>query len=457
MKVLVVDDERKMGVILRGALEDEGHDVTTHERSQDALTSLEVEPFDLMITDLKMAPPDGLELLRLSREKRPHTAVILMTAYATAQTAVEAMKAGAYDYLVKPFELDELRIRVNKLERERELGENVRILERENELLKQETGSTLRLGNLIGKSAVTRDVFELTGKVATTDATVLIYGESGTGKSLLARAIHAASARADGPLVTVNCGALPENLLESELFGHEKGAFTGAVAKKLGRFATADGGTVFLDEIGEMSAPVQVKLLQVLENREFYPVGSESPVSVDVRVVAATNRNLEEAIAEGDFREDLFYRLNVFPIPVPPLRARKEDIALLLDHFLTRYRRSFEDLTEEARMALLEYSYPGNIRELENLVERAAILAGRDPIERRHFPSLDRPAPRAGGKDRSIVPEIPDDGLSLTELEKELILKAMEKAGGNKTQAAKLLGLTRRTLYSRLERYGLSV
>jgi two-component system NtrC family response regulator len=457
MKVLVVDDERKMGVILSGALGDDGHEVITHERSKDALTSLDQEPFDLMITDLKMAPPDGLELLRYARERRPHTAVILMTAYATAQTAVEAMKAGAYDYLVKPFELDELRLRIKKLQRERELGENVRLLTRENELLKREAGSTLRLGNMIGKSLVIRDVFELTEKVANTDSTVLIRGDSGTGKSLLARAVHAASSRSEGPFVTVNCGALPENLLESELFGHEKGAFTGAVAKKVGRFATAEGGTIFLDEIGEMSSPLQVKLLQVLEDKAFYPVGSDTPVSVDVRVIAATNRNLEDAIAEGEFREDLFYRLNVFPIPVPPIRARKEDIPLLLDHFLSRYNRTPGDLTEEAKAALLQYPYPGNVRELENMVERAMILAGDEPIDRRHFPSLEQIPRTAVGEVGSLVPEIPDEGLSLTELEKDLILKALEKAGGNKTQAAKLLGLTRRTLYSRLERYGLSV
>lgn len=455
MKVLVVDDERKMGVILKGALEDDGHEVTTHERSKDAMASLGQEPFDLLITDLKMAPPDGLELLKHTRETLPHTEVILMTAYATAQTAVDAMKAGAYDYLIKPFELDELRLRVKKLERERELGENVRLLEQENQLLKQEASSPLRLGNLIGKSSVIRDVFDLAEKVASTDATVLIRGESGTGKSLFARAIHQASPRAGNPFVTVNCGALPESLLESELFGHEKGAFTGAVGKRLGRFASAQGGTIFLDEIGEMSSSLQVKLLQVLEEGEYYPVGSEAPSSADARVLAATNRDLEEAIAEGDFREDLFYRLNVFPIAVPPLRARKQDIPVLLDHFLGRYDRTAADLTEAARAALLEYPFHGNVRELENMVERACILAGQGPVDRSHFPSLDQS--RSRDSRHSGVPEIPDEGLSLTELEKELILQALEKAGGNKTRAAKLLGLTRRTLYSRLERHGLSV
>jgi DNA-binding NtrC family response regulator len=458
MKVIVVDDERKMGVILKGALQDDGHEVTTFERSRDALAALKENPFDLLVTDLKMAPPDGLELLGHARKIRPDMAVILMTAYATAQTAVQAMKAGAYDYLIKPFELDELRLRIEKLQNERRLGEDVRLLARENALLREEAGSALRLGDLIGKSTIIRDVFELGEKVAGTDATVLVRGESGTGKSLLARAIHAASPRSDGPFVTVNCGALPESLLESELFGHEKGAFTGAVSQKRGRFVAADGGTIFLDEIGEMSAALQVKLLHVLEDKEFNPVGSDRPVAVDVRVIAATNRSLEDAIAEGDFREDLFYRLNVFPIAIPPLRARREDIPLLLDHFLSRFSRSFLDLSAEARAALLEYRFPGNVRELENMVERAVILASGETITYRHFPALEGRG--AAGPDRTegaLVPEIPEDGLSLSALEKELILKALEKAGGNKTQAAKLLGLTRRTLYSRLERHGLAI
>jgi DNA-binding NtrC family response regulator len=458
MKVLVVDDERKMGVILKGALEDEGHEVTALEKSAEAARLLEREAFDLVITDLKMAPPDGLELLRHARGIRADQAVILMTAYATAQTAVEAMRAGAYDYLIKPFELDELRLRVKKLDRERALGEDMRLLERENALLKRVSGATARLDRLIGRSAAMRDVFELAEKVAGTDATVLVRGDSGTGKSLLARAIHAASPRAAGPFITVNCGALPESLLESELFGHEKGSFTGAVGRKQGRFVTAEGGTIFLDEIGEMSPALQVKLLQVLEEKQFYPVGGERPVTADVRIIAATNRDLEEAIGEGEFREDLFYRLNVFPIAIPPLAARREDIPALLELFLSRFGRKPEELTEESRAALLAYSYPGNVRELENLVERAAILGGPGTIERRHFPALDRPAPRPGAAAPApaAAPEIPEEGLSLENLEKELILKALEKAGGNKTQAARLLGLTRRTLYSRLERHGLS-
>ncbi len=456
MKILVVDDERKMGVILRGALEDSGHAVTALEKSRDAEELLGREPFDLLVTDLKMAPPDGLTLLKRAREARPGMAVILMTAYATAQTAVEAMKAGAYDYLVKPFELDELRLRVKKLERELELGEDVRALERENALLKREAGAALRLDRMIGRSAVMRDVFELAEKVAGTDATVLVRGESGTGKSLLARAIHRSSPRAGGPFVIVNCGALPENLLESELFGHEKGAFTGAVARKPGRFLTAVGGTLFLDEIGEMSPALQVKLLQVLEEKQFYAVGSDHPTEVDVRIIAATNRELEDAIEEGGFREDLFYRLNVFPIAVPPLRARREDIPVLLDHFLSRFGRTFGDLAADARESLLDYPFPGNVREMENLVERAAILAGSATIEKRHFPALGTRRPPSGASGGVAAPEIPDEGLHLEDLEKELILKALEKAGGNKTQAARLLGLTRRTLYSRLERYGLS-
>jgi two-component system NtrC family response regulator len=374
-----------------------------------------------------------------------------MTAYASAETAVEAMRLGAADYLIKPFQLDELRLRVRKLAEARDLGESVRLLERENELLKREADAA-RLDRMIGRSRSIREVFDLAERVAATGATVLVRGESGTGKSLLARAVHRASPRSGAPFVTVNCGALPENLLESELFGHEKGAFTGAVAAKQGRFRTAEGGTVFLDEIGEMSAPLQVKLLQVLEEGVFTPVGSDRPVAVDVRVIAATNRDLEEAIAEGEFREDLFYRLNVFPIAVPPLRARPEDVTLLLDHFLARFGRAPDDLTPAARERLLAHRFPGNVRELENLVERAVILAGSDPIDAPHFPALDRVRVSEGA---FAVPEIPDEGLSLESLEKELILKALEKAGGNKTRAAALLGLTRRTLYSRLEKHGL--
>jgi DNA-binding NtrC family response regulator len=458
MRVLVVDDERKMGVILLDALREAGHEAVALSSSREALETLEKEGFDLLVTDLKMAPPDGLELLRRAREMHPGMAVILMTAYASAQTAVEAMKAGAYDYLIKPFELDELRLRIRKLERERDLGDSVRALERENALLKEAVGSTLRLGQVIGKSPLMRDVLELAEKVAATDATVLIRGESGTGKSLLARAIHGASPRAGGPLVTVNCGALPESLLESELFGHEKGAFTGAVGGKRGRFATADGGTIFLDEVGEMTPALQVKLLQVLEDRTFFPVGGERAVEVDVRVLAATNRDLESAMEEGEFREDLFYRLNVFPLPVPPLRAHKEDLPLLLDHLLARWARKASDLDEQARAALLAYEFPGNVRELENLLERAVILAGAGPIQRSHLPGLDRaPSPRGGGPGGRAAIPIPEGGLSLEEVEKDLILQALEKAGGNKTRAAQLLGLTRRTLYSRMERYGLSL
>jgi DNA-binding NtrC family response regulator len=455
MKILLVDDERKMGVILKGALEDEGHTVQVEERSKDALLRLESEPFDLLITDLRMAPPDGLELLRRARAKRPDMAVILMTAYATAQTAVEAMKSGAYDYLIKPFELDEIRLRVHKLARERDLSENVRLLRHENELLRREVGAPARLGRLLGKSAVMRDVLDLAEKVAATDATVLLLGESGTGKSLLARGIHEASPRAPGPFVIVNCGALPENLLESELFGHEKGAFTGAVAAKRGRFLAAQQGTILLDEIGDMSAALQVKLLHVLEDKQFYAVGSDRPTTVDVRVIAATNRNLEESMAEGQFREDLFYRLNVFPIPVPPLRSRREDLTLLLDHFLTRFGHAVSDLTPAAREALFAYGFPGNVRELENMVERAAILAGAGPIDRSHFPALVEPR-AASPAGRPPVLKIPEEGLSLVALEKELILQALEITGGNKSQAARLLGLTRRTLYSRLERHGLA-
>jgi two-component system NtrC family response regulator len=395
-----------------------------------------------------------------------------MTAYGSDRIARRAlMEDGASDYLVKPIELREVRHAVERIDERRRLAAERDALREENEVLRAGAEGRGRLGDVIGRSPLMQEVFALASKVARTDATVLLRGESGTGKDRIARAIHSESARSRAPFVKVNCGALPETLLESELFGHEKGAFTGAVKEKPGRFATASPGTIFLDEIGEVSPAIQVKLLQVLEEKRFVRVGGNQTLECDVRIVAATNRNLEEAIRGGDFREDLFYRLNVFPIHIPPLRERAEDLPLLVEHFLARLGRKTGDVDPSAMALLLDYSYPGNIREMENLLERATIIAGGGRILREHFPAImasgtgasASPGPQGAGPSAGVAPapgggftvELPAEGLKLEDLEKRLIERALERSQGNKSLAARLLGLTRRTLYSRLEKHGM--
>jgi two-component system response regulator AtoC len=452
MKILVVDDEHKMGVILSGALRDRGHDVTTATGGREALSLLEAARFDLVLTDLKMAPPDGMAVLEETRQRWPATEVMLMTAYASAPTAVRAMQLGARDYLVKPFELEELHHRIDNLARSKNLADQVRTLKTENAMLSARVQVQMSFEGLIGRSPAMREVFELAEAVAETDSTVLIQGETGTGKGLLARAIHERSARRDGPFIKVNCGALPENLLESELFGHEKGAFTGAVMKRQGRFLAAQGGSLLLDEVGEMSMPLQVKLLQVIEEKTFMPVGGDRPVTADVRILAATHRDLQAMVASADFRQDLFFRLNVFPILLPPLRDRRSDIPLLIDDAIGRIGRDPADLVPAARELLTAYAYPGNVRELENLVERAAILSRGGPIRPEHFPGI---TPTSRTAPNRLGLEIPEEGIDLEELEKDLIRMALERTGGNKSRAARLLGLTRRTLYSRMEKHGI--
>jgi len=446
MRVLVVDDEVRNAELTALELGDAGHDTAFVNGSRAALERMEQGPFDAVVTDLRMAPPDGLALLGEIRKRWPDTTVVLMTAYASMDTARRALREGAYDYVDKEGEFrEELKTILERAARERRLaGENERL-----------SGAVERLqkgvAEVIGESAPVRAALELARKVAVTDSTVLLRGESGTGKDLFARAIHFASRRAGGPWVKVNCGAIAEALLESELFGHEKGAFTGAVRQKPGRFEDASGGTIFLDEIGELPMPLQVKLLQVIEEKTFHRVGGNQPITVDVRILAATNRDLEAMVHEKAFREDLFFRLNVFPIPLPPLRERAGDVARLAGYFLRRHGSSEDQITAEAMEALAAYGWPGNVRELEHTLERALILAGSDPIDVPHL-SFSRPALRA---EHAWIPEIPADGLSLETLERELIVKALERAAGNKSQAARLLGLTRRTLYSRMERHGL--
>jgi two-component system NtrC family response regulator len=438
-KILVVDDEIKMCVILEGMLKEKGHQVTAVQDGRKAQNLVADQEYDLVITDLKMTPVDGLELLGNIKRANPETEVVLMTAYASVQTAIAAMKRGAYDYIIKPFDLEEMGLLVEKIVEKRRL-----IME--NRQLREDISSGGGREMVVGSSPGMRQVMSLVKKVAPSDVTVLIRGESGTGKELVAEAIHRHSRRAAASLVVVNCAALTETLLESELFGHEKGAFTGAIKKKLGRFELAQGGTIFLDEIGDITATLQAKLLRVLQEKRFNRVGGTETISVDIRLIAATNRDLEGAIREGHFREDLYYRLSVFPIIIPPLRERREDIYALVDFFLKKRGRSLGDIEKNALQQLNDYHWPGNVRELENVIERAVILAGASSIGTSHLPFLSaRPSPRTSS----------DSGLNLEQLERESILRALQQTGGNKAEAARLLGITRRALYSRMERLGL--
>jgi DNA-binding NtrC family response regulator len=447
-RVLVVDDEKKMTMILKGALEEDGHAVDTAHSGRDAFSALKGgEAYDLVLTDLKMSPIDGLELLRGIKSSHPGTEVVLMTAYADAKTAVEAMKGGAYDYVVKPFHLDEIKLMATKIMERRDLL-------KENISLREELGETQGLSSIVGTSAAMQQVFGLASKVAATDATVLVTGESGTGKDLLARAIHFHSPRGDKLFMKVSCGAVPETLLESELFGHEKGAFTGAHMFKQGRFAAAGGGTVFLDEIGELPAGTQVKLLQVLQEKSFTRLGGTATTTVDVRLIAATNRDLEKAMKDGDFREDLFYRLNVFPIHMPALRDRPDDVPLLIEIILKRHGHPPDKISPDVAAALSLHSFPGNVRELENLLERALILAGEGRVTAQHFPTL--PGAAAGSQGSGSSSE-ERTAMSLAGLERDMIMKAIESAAGNKSQAARLLGITRRALYSKMETHGIPI
>jgi DNA-binding NtrC family response regulator len=446
VKVLVVDDEVKNAELTAGELRDAGFETEFVNGGAAALKRLGEVRFDAVVTDLRMAPPDGFTLLTQVRERWPEMIVIVMTAYAGLETARRALKQGAWDYIEKEGDFAEV---IALALRD---AEEQQALRRENEQLSAAVESLRREAlPVVGEAPATLRALDLARKVAVTDSTVLLRGESGTGKDLFARTIHALSRRAAGPWVKVNCGALPETLLESELFGHEKGAFTGAIRQKPGRFEDAHGGTIFLDEIGELPPPLQVKLLQAIEEKTFLRVGGNQPITVDARIVTATNRPLEEMVRERTFREDLFFRLNVFPIVLPPLRERPGDVPKLADHILRRHGASSEKLTADALRDLSAYTFPGNVRELEHTLERALILAGPDPVTPAHL-TFARPEP-AGAP--AWVPEIPEEGLSLEDLERELILKALDRADGNKSRAARLLGLTRRTLYSRMEKHGL--
>jgi two-component system response regulator PilR (NtrC family) len=450
-RILVVDDERSMQEFLEICFRREGYDVATAGDVDSGLALLEADDFDVAISDLQMPGRSGLELLRAVREISPETAVILITAFGTTETAIAAMKEGAYDYVTKPFKVDEIRLVVEKaLEK--------KLLASENRRLRSELQSQLRQRELIGTSSAMHRIYELVNQVAETRTNVLLAGESGTGKELVARAIHARSDRRDRTFVAINCGAIPENLLESELFGHVKGAFTGAFQGKEGLFETADGGTLLLDEVGELPAALQVKLLRVLQERTIRRVGGTSDRRVDVRILAATNRRLEEEVAAGRFREDLYYRLNVIQIALPPLRERLEDVPLLVQHFVDKYSRELgkpiREVREDALRRLLSHSYPGNVRELENLIERAVALSKDGVIgEEALPPQLLRP-PEPVATERVSLAGVDLEAL-VNEYERGLLLEALRRSRGVKKRAAQLLGISFRSFRYRLEKLGL--
>ena len=445
MKILVVDDEPAQRELVSGFLARHAFEVTTARDGAEALERFRSEPADLILTDQKMPGLSGLELLAAARAVTPEVAVIVMTAYGTIEDAVAAIKAGATDYLTKPLNLDELLHRIGQVrDRQRLLGEN-----RELRAALQERH---RVEGVIGESGRMQEVLSLVRRVAASDATVLIRGESGTGKELIAKAIHYASRRAAGPLVRVNCAALPETLLEPELFGHEKGAFTGAQAARRGRFELAHGGSLFLDEIGDLPLHLQVKLLRVLQEREIERVGSSHPIQVDVRLLAATHRDLEALVKAGTFRDDLYYRINVVTLAVPPLRERREDIPLLLDHFLVKFARAngktIRGFTREARDTLLRYDYPGNVRELENLMERAVVLTRDEVIGLADLPLSVRETEPESGEATGLPAAV--EGL-----ERRMIRDALAYADGVQTRAAEALGISERVLRYKLRKYGL--
>jgi two-component system, NtrC family, response regulator PilR len=454
--VLVVDDERSMREFLAICLRREGHQVSVAESGERALEHLGESPVDIVVTDLKMpGRVDGLGLLRGIRERGLDTEVIVVTAFATPETAIAAMKQGAYDYLTKPFKVDEINAVIDRALEKRALVEA-------NTALREKVTGRYRLASLLGRSPQMQRLFELIGKIHSTRTSILVTGESGTGKELVARALHSEGNRAGKPFVAVNCGAIPEELMESELFGHRRGSFTGAVADKAGLFQQADGGILFLDEIGELSLGLQVKLLRALQERKVKPIGDTAETEVDVRVVAATNRELEEEVARGGFRSDLYYRLNVIEVRLPPLRQRREDIPLLIDHFVRRYaveqEKRLAGVTGEAMKVLQSYDYPGNVRELENIVEHAVTMASGPRIDVGDLPRL-RQTVAPGASDGAEV-AIPDEGFdldrALADYERAIVLRALEQSGGVRKRAARLLGITFRSLRYRLAKLGLA-
>ncbi|MEK7370388.1 MAG: Fis family transcriptional regulator [Candidatus Rokubacteria bacterium GWC2_70_24] len=452
-RVLVVDDEKSMRELLAITLERQGYEVSVAEDGEVAIEAVRRDGFDVIITDLRMPNADGLQVLRAAKEHTPETVVIVITAVGSTETAVEAMKLGAYDYITKPFKLDEIHLIIRRaLERKRLRDENL--------YLRKQLETQHRFDNIVGKSARMAEIFDTIRKIADSPSTVMVSGESGTGKELVARAIHFNSQRRTKPFVSVNCGAIPEALMESELFGHVKGAFTGAVANKVGLFSAAEAGTLFLDEITEIPTLLQVKLLRAIQEREVRRVGDTRDLKVDVRLIAASNRELEQAVSEGVLREDLFYRLNVIPIHLPPLRERREDIALLVAHFLQKFGRQLNKdvrgVTPEALAILERYHWPGNIRELENVLERAIVLGGGEVLGADALPeSVRRERPM-----KALEVELPEDGMdleaTLDALERRYLQRALDRSGGVQTKAAELLRMTFRQFRYKLQKHNMA-
>jgi len=455
-KILLIEDDETMRDGMSQVLKRAGHDVVCVSNGFDGIKSLSKEKFDLVITDFKMEGMDGMEVLEKVKSIDENIEVLMITAYGTIDMAVEAMRKGAFDYVTKPFSPKEFIIRVEKAIKFRDAKKTEARLDEENKYLRHELDIQYNFGEIVGASEKMKAVFEMVEKIAKSDSAVMIYGESGTGKEMVARAIHFHSNRKDNSFVKVNCGALAEGVLESELFGHEKGSFTGAIRRKLGRFELADKGTIFLDEIGDIPTGTQIKLLRVLQEKEFERVGGEETISVDVRVIAATNKDLRIMVEEGKFREDLFYRLQVIPIELPPLRERKEDIPMLIEHFLEKKSRQLNKkpprVNEMALKELTNYYWPGNVRELENLMERAVVLCEGEEIGLKDLSML------LGNTNKSSL-NLSREDLSLDEaledLERQLIERALEKAKGVKTEAARILGLKTSALYYKLEKYGM--
>ncbi len=446
-EILLVDDEKSVRSTLSLFLQKEGYKVTEAENGKEAIDQLGMHFFDLVITDLKMSPMDGLEVLRETKASNPMTEVIVMTGFGTVESGVEAIKSDAYDYIQKPFDRDEFLILVAKALERKELLSEV-------EFLQNELKEKYAFENIIGKSNEMLDVLSMVTKVAPTDSTILVTGESGTGKELVAKAIHLNSKRKSRAFVTINCGALPENLQESELFGHTRGAFTGAIREKRGLFQEANGGTLFLDEVGETVPSAQVKLLRFLQDGEIRRVGENEAIYVDVRLLAATNRDLEKAMQDGDFREDLYYRLNVIPIFLPPLRSRRDDIPLLVNHFLVRFiektKKKITSVSPEAMKILSGYNWPGNVRELENVMERAVILTNRNVIMPKDLPPSIRESKSVPVESLEPVGE-----QTLEDLEKDYILKILDRYDWNQKRASEVLGISTTTLWRKLKSYGI--
>jgi DNA-binding NtrC family response regulator len=444
--ILLIDDDQSLRRVIEYGLTEQGYQVRAAASGEEGLRLLDQQPAAAVITDITMPGMTGMEVLAAVRQRDAETPVIIITAYGTIESAVEAMRQGAFDYLTKPFDRDELRMTLERALR-------MRRLEQENVHLRAAVIERHRFAGIIGDSEPIREVIDLAGRVAASDATVLITGESGTGKELLAKGVHYNSSRAAGPFVAVNCAAIPENLIESELFGHRKGSFTGAVRDNEGKFELADGGTLFLDEVGELRIDLQPKILRALQERSVDRVGGARPIPVDVRVIAATNKDLERAVKEGAFREDLYYRLSVVTLQMPPLRERRQDIPLLAGHFVRKFNASQDAaIAPDALAAIVAYGWPGNVRELENVIERASVLKRGAVITLADLP--DKLTRRDGGV-TDIILNLPEEGLSLEELEKMLIVKALERHKGNQTRAAEYLRITRPTLIYRMEKYGL--